>query len=128
MRRRACSRTGSAASWSAGVMRRSRVPVHSAALVAYLATYPATLVSVSSPVVVIGPDVVFAAPGQGAGGQAGGGRGVEVDGSGGLVDGGGEQVDVAQAGGAVVGPAGPSRRMMAWKWTTPRRWYSATLA
>ena len=35
---------------------------------------------------------------------------------------------VAQAGGAVVGPAGPSRRMMAWKWTTPRRWYSATLA
>ncbi len=35
---------------------------------------------------------------------------------------------VAQAGGAVVGPAGPSRRMTAWKWTTPRRWYSATLA
>src|SRR5262249_15739941 len=29
---------------------------------------------------------------------------------------------VAQAGGAVVGPAGPSMRMMAWKWTTPRRW------
>ena len=35
---------------------------------------------------------------------------------------------MAQAGGAVVGPVGPSRRMMAWKWTTPRRWYSATLA
>ena len=35
---------------------------------------------------------------------------------------------VAQAGGASAGPAGPSRRMMAWKWTTPRRWYSATLA
>ncbi len=35
---------------------------------------------------------------------------------------------VAQAGGSVAGPSGPSRRMMAWKWTTPRRWYSATLA
>jgi hypothetical protein len=35
---------------------------------------------------------------------------------------------VAQEGGVVVGPVGPSRRMMAWKWTTPRRWYSATLA
>ena len=35
---------------------------------------------------------------------------------------------VAQAGGASAGPAGPSSRMMAWKWTTPRRWYSATLA
>src|SRR2546421_11361329 len=35
---------------------------------------------------------------------------------------------VAQAGGAVPGPVGPSRRMIAWKWTTPRRWYSATLA
>ena len=35
---------------------------------------------------------------------------------------------VAQVGGASAGPAGPSRRMMAWKWTTPRRWYSATLA
>src|SRR5215469_16506492 len=35
---------------------------------------------------------------------------------------------VDHVGGAVVGPAGPSRRMMAWKWTTPRRWYSATLA
>ena len=32
---------------------------------------------------------------------------------------------VAQGGGAAVGPPGPSRRMMAWKWTTPRRWYSA---
>ena len=29
---------------------------------------------------------------------------------------------------AVIGPAGPSMRMMAWKWMTPRRWYSATLA
>lgn len=35
---------------------------------------------------------------------------------------------VAQVGGAVEGPAEPSRRMAAWKWTTPRRWYSATLA
>ena len=35
---------------------------------------------------------------------------------------------MAQAGGAGPGPVGPSRRMMAWKWTTPRRWYSATLA
>ena len=35
---------------------------------------------------------------------------------------------VAQVGGAEVGPVGPSSRMMAWKWTTPRRWYSATLA
>jgi hypothetical protein len=35
---------------------------------------------------------------------------------------------VAQVGGVVEGPAGPSSRMMAWKWTTPRRWYSATLA
>src|SRR2546421_7787519 len=35
---------------------------------------------------------------------------------------------VAQAGGAEPGPVRPSRRMMAWKWTTPRRWYSATLA
>ncbi len=25
-------------------------------------------------------------------------------------------------------PSGPSRRMIAWKWTTPRRWYSAILA
>jgi hypothetical protein len=50
----ACSRTGSASSWSAGVMRRSSAPVHSAAFVAYLATYAATLLSVSSPVVVMG--------------------------------------------------------------------------
>ena len=35
---------------------------------------------------------------------------------------------MAQEGGGVVGPAEPSSRMMAWKWTTPRRWYSATLA
>jgi len=35
---------------------------------------------------------------------------------------------VAQAGGVAPGPLEPSRRMMAWKWTTPRRWYSATLA
>jgi len=35
---------------------------------------------------------------------------------------------VAQVGGAVVVPVGPSSRMMAWKWTTPRLWYSATLA
>src|ERR1022692_2723313 len=35
---------------------------------------------------------------------------------------------VAQAGGDVAGPPGPSRRMTAWKWTTPRHWYSATLA
>lgn len=54
MRRRAWSVTGRAASWSAGVMRRSRVPVHSAALVAYLATYRATVVSVRWPPGVIG--------------------------------------------------------------------------
>jgi hypothetical protein len=35
---------------------------------------------------------------------------------------------VAQVGGASAGPAGPSSLMMAWKWTTPRRWCSATLA
>jgi len=35
---------------------------------------------------------------------------------------------VAQVGGAAVGPAGPSSRMMAWKWIKPRRWYSATFA
>jgi hypothetical protein len=35
---------------------------------------------------------------------------------------------VAQAGGAESGPSGRSRRMTAWKWTAPRRWYSATLA
>jgi hypothetical protein len=35
---------------------------------------------------------------------------------------------VAHAGGGVVGPLGPSSRMIAWKWTPPRRWYSATLA
>ena len=34
---------------------------------------------------------------------------------------------VAQAGGEVVAPSGPSRRTTAWKWTSPRRWYSATL-
>ena len=51
------------------------------------------MVSVSSPVVVTGPGVVFAAPGQGPGGQAGRGGGLEVDGAGGLVDGGGEQVE-----------------------------------
>ncbi len=34
--------------------RRSSVPVHLAALVAYLATYPATVVSVSSPADVTG--------------------------------------------------------------------------
>jgi hypothetical protein len=37
-------------------------------------------------------------------------------------------VTVAQAGGVSAGPEGPSSLMMAWKWTTPRRWYSATLA
>ena len=35
---------------------------------------------------------------------------------------------VAQAGGGVSPPSGPSRRMTAWKWTAPRFWYSATLA
>src|SRR5262249_32111555 len=35
---------------------------------------------------------------------------------------------VAQAGGAVMGPVGPSSRVMAWKWTMPRRWDSAALA
>ena len=54
MWRRAWSRTGSSSKRSAGVTRRSRVPVHSAAFVAYLATYPATLVSVSSPAGVTG--------------------------------------------------------------------------
>ncbi len=54
MWRRAWSRMGSSASWSAGVIRRSRVPVASAALVAYLATYAATFVSVRSPVGVMG--------------------------------------------------------------------------
>ena len=38
MSRRAWSRMGSVGEVSARVMRRSRVPVHSAALVAYLAT------------------------------------------------------------------------------------------
>ena len=32
------------------------------------------------------------------------------------------------AGGGSVGPSGPSRRITAWKCTSPRRWYSATLA
>jgi hypothetical protein len=49
-------------------------------------------------------------------------------GDGGLADDGGEQTGVAQAGGVVMVEPGPSMRMMAWKWTTPRRWYSATLA
>jgi hypothetical protein len=49
MWRRAWSRTGSSSRRSAGVTRRSRVPVHSAAFVAYFATYPATVLSVSSP-------------------------------------------------------------------------------
>lgn len=35
---------------------------------------------------------------------------------------------VAQVGGGVLLPVGPSRRMTAWKWTAPRFWYSATLA
>jgi hypothetical protein len=35
---------------------------------------------------------------------------------------------VAQPGGAALPPSGPSRRMTTWKWTAPRRWYSATLA
>ena len=35
---------------------------------------------------------------------------------------------VAQAGGGVLPPPGPSMRMTAWKWTAPRFWYSATLA
>ena len=35
---------------------------------------------------------------------------------------------VAQVGGGVLPPSGPSRRMTAWKWTAPRFWYSATLA
>jgi hypothetical protein len=37
-------------------------------------------------------------------------------------------VGVTQAGGSEPGPVEPSRRMIAWKWTTPQRWYSATLA
>ena len=49
------------------------------------------------------------------------------DGSGGLADGLGEQRGgVAGRGGWQSSP-GASRRMMAWKWTTPRAWNSATL-
>ena len=59
------------------------------------------------------------AAGSGAGGDGGGGGGLG-DGVG--EHGGGE----AGAGGCQVSP-GASRRMMAWKWTTPRAWYSATL-
>ena len=50
-----------------------------------------------------------------------------MNGVGGLANGAGEQAAVGP-GGAVARPVGPSRRMIAWKWTTPRRWYSATLA
>jgi hypothetical protein len=72
--------------------------------------------------------VEFTSPGQRPGREARGGRDIQVDGAGGLVDGGGEQYKGRPSGRAVVGPVGPSSRMMAWKWTTPRRWYSATLA
>jgi hypothetical protein len=128
MWRRACSRTGRSAIRSAGVRRRSRVPVHSAALVAYLATYAATLVSVTSPLVVTGrmsswrPHVRARVGSPGAAGvvtlTARAAWSMAVVSS----------AMVTQAGGASAGPAGPSSRMMAWKWTTPRRWYSATLA
>ena len=74
------------------------------------------------------PDVVFATPVQGAGRQAGSGRGFQVDDAAAWAMAAVSMSRVAQAGGAVAGPAGPSSRMMAWKWTTPRRWYSATLA
>ena len=62
-----------------------------------------------------GSRVEFPAPGQGARREPWPTRCCDVDGAGGLVDGGGEPGEVAQAGGAVPGPAGPSRRMMAWK-------------
>jgi hypothetical protein len=75
-----------------------------------------------------GPGVELTAPCERAGEAPRSGRSRDADGAGGLVDGGGERARVAQAGGAAAGPAGPSSRMIAWKWTTPRRWYSATLA
>ena len=72
--------------------------------------------------------VVFAAPAQGPGGESGSGRRDDGDGTDGLSMAAVSRRRVAQAGGAVVDPEGPSRRMTAWRWTTPRRWYSATLA
>jgi hypothetical protein len=75
-----------------------------------------------------GAGVEFTSPRQRPGREARGGWDIQVDGAGGLVDGGGEQDNGRPGGRAVVGPVGPSSRMMAWKWTTPRRWYSATLA
>jgi len=51
-----------------------------------------------------------------------------MNGADGPVNGRGEQGMGGPGGGTAVGPAGPSSRMIAWKWTMPRRWYSATLA
>ena len=73
-------------------------------------------------------DVELAAPGEGPGGDAQGGRSRTWTARAAWPMAAVSRPRVAQAGGAVGGPAGPSRRTMAWKWTTPRRWYSATLA
>ena len=53
---------------------------------------------------------------------------VDADGGGGLVDGVAQQRGVIPGRGRLVAvPGAASRRMTAWKWTTPRAWYSATL-
>src|SRR5262245_32072372 len=72
--------------------------------------------------------VEFTSPCQRPGREARGGRDIQVDGAGDLVDCVGEQDKGRPGGRGRRRPGGPSSRMMARKWTTPRRWYSATLA
>jgi len=72
--------------------------------------------------------VMFPAPGQDPGDHSRSGRGYEAHGADGLADGGGEEGEGGPGGRGAGRSAGPSSRMTAWKWTTPRRWYSATLA
>src|SRR5271170_7743905 len=84
---------GRSASWSAAVMRRSRVPVHSAALRGVLRDVTGDLGICQLPGSRDRTGVVFAAPDQGPGGYSRSDGRDDGDGADRLVDGGGEQAE-----------------------------------
>ncbi len=114
--------------------RGSSALVISVDLVAYLAMYRATVTSVISPCVpraaaVMGSARSLLAPAEACTRRAPRESGAETE---------ARRAPCsiacfssssdAHAGGAEAGPSGPSMRTTAWKCTTPRAWYSATLA
>ncbi|GAA5008117.1 hypothetical protein GCM10025734_49890 [Kitasatospora paranensis] len=74
-----------------------------------------------------GPDVDLLAPLEDAAPDVAGGGERDAGAAGGGADGGVQERDGGPGGGGESGPVGPSMRITAWKWTAPRRWYSATL-